>query len=170
MGAPLHRQDRLERITGRIGQLGEQAASLLERERDTSVALQELRRSAEQPGRWVRKAHLARAIARAERRLARMQTSRAKLAEEEIRTIMLALQDQSHRTRERLDRALDRLAPVEAEWERLRSTFDALETAIAMPALEQLAGHWQGGLQIPEFPVAEREGYAKPFPHKAVVF
>lgn len=170
MGVSLHQQDHLDRISGRIGRLTDRAIALLEREQAVSSTLDELRRSAHHcRGRW-RTRRVTRAIARAERRLAKLRASRTSLAEAETRTIMLELQDQSHRTRERLDRALERLSPVEAEWERLRTTFGALETALATPALEQLTGHWQGGLQIPEFPIREREGYAKPFPHSAVVF
>jgi hypothetical protein len=83
---------------------------------------------------------------------------------------MIALQEQARRTRDRLDRELDRLAPVEEEWERLRTTFDTLEVAVQTPALESLADHWHGVLEIPEFPVREHEGYAKPFPEQVLLF
>jgi hypothetical protein len=165
-----HRRDRIDRIERRIGRLGKQSAKLLQREQELLSTLEDSQRSAEQPTRRLRQARATRALTRTERQLVDLRAKRGQLAEAEIRTIMLALQGESQRTRERLDRALERLSPVQLEWERLRATFDTLEAAVAMPALEQLAGQWQGMLEIPEFPIREREGYARPFPQRAVVF
>jgi hypothetical protein len=41
---------------------------------------------------------------------------------------------------------------------------------MAMPAVEGLAGQWRGRLNIPEFPVREREEYIRPFPEGALLF
>jgi chromosome segregation ATPase len=154
----LRRRDGIHRIEVRIERLTKRAEGLLEDEQQTDVRLRELR----QAGR--------RRAKRYERRLSKLRARREVLVEDGIRSILLALQDQAHDTRERLDRELERLAPIEAEWERLRETFDALEAAVDSPALEELAARWKGALAIPEFPVREREGYAKPFPQSAVVF
>ena len=71
---------------------------------------------------------------------------------------------------ELLDQQLERLAPLEGEWERLRSAFGSIEAAVAAPALEQVECQWRGALEIPEFPVRENSGYDKPFPHRALLF
>jgi hypothetical protein len=59
---------------------------------------------------------------------------------------------------------------VQERWERLGATFDALESTISGPAFASLADQWQGQLEIPEFPLAQRAGYAKPFPQHALIF
>ncbi len=83
---------------------------------------------------------------------------------------MLTLEEQSRRTRGRLDRELARLDPVHAEWDRLAEAFASVEAAIGTPAVAELAGQWRGALEIPGFPVHELEGYLRPFPHGALLF
>ena len=95
---------------------------------------------------------------------------RRELVQDQVRWILVALQEQAQLTRDELDRQLDRLAPVQERWERLRATFDALESTISGPAFASLADQWQGQLEIPEFPLAQRAGYAKPFPQQALIF
>jgi hypothetical protein len=180
---PLHRKHQIDRIQSRIERLGGQAAELLAREEAALTKVQDLRQETETGAdgeatpappagrlRWARRNRALRRAERAERAAEELKAKRESLVEGELLTIMLALEKQSRRTRERLDEELERLAPVEEEWERLRSTFDALETAVTTPALEELAGQWRGGLQIPEFPVREREGYPKPFPAHTLLF
>ncbi len=145
---------RIDKIERQIERLSQRAAALLERERQA-----EERISA--GGRGGR---------RAAHRLERLRAQRAELVDTEIRAIMLALQKQSGRTRERLDRELERLVPLEREWDRLRSMFDSLEETLAKPGLDQLTGQWRGGLEIPAFPITEQTGYIKPFPPKAILF
>jgi chromosome segregation ATPase len=147
---------RIDRIERRIARLGKRADALVARERRTEERLA--------------RGGCTGAQRRAERRIERLREQRAKLAVAEVRAIMLILQSESSRTRERLDRELARLTPLEQEWERLRSMFDALEQAIARPALDELTGQWQGALAIPDFPVTEQTGYIKPFPPKAILF
>jgi chromosome segregation ATPase len=147
---------RIERIEGRIARLGGRAEKLLDRER----GLEERLAAQRSP----------RAGRRAERKLESLRADRGRMVEAEVRSIMLALKEESGRTRERLDRELERLVPLEREWERLRALFDALEQTIATPAVGALATQWQGGLEIPDFPVSERTGYVKPFPPKAILF
>lgn len=181
---PLHRKHQIDRIQSRIERLGGQAAELLAREEAALTKVQDLRQETETgadgeatltpvpapPAGRLRWARRNRALRRAERAAEELRAKRESLVEGELLTIMLALEKQSRRTRERLDEELERLAPVEQEWERLRSTFDALETAVTTPALEELAGQWRGELQIPEFPVTEREGYPRPFPAHTLLF
>jgi hypothetical protein len=172
---PLHRRHEIDRIQARIDRLGNRAAELLSREEAKLVKVRDLRRqqddrdSEPQAGRlrWARR---NRALRRAEESLEELRARRERMADEELRVIMLALEKQARKTRERLDEELERLAPVEAEWERLRCTFGALETTVAAPALEPVAAQWGGELAIPEFPVQEREGYARPFPPQALLF
>lgn len=156
MDVRLSRRRQVERIERRIARLSRRAEALFECERksEQTVARGGRRRSER----------------RAQRRLERLQAERAKLVEVEVRAIMLALQRESVRMRERLDRELERMAPLEREWDRLGSLFGALEETIAAPALDQLTEQWQGGLQIPDFPVVEQTGYIKPFPPKAILF
>jgi hypothetical protein len=45
-----------------------------------------------------------------------------------------------------------------------------LESTIRGPAFASLAEQWQGQLEIPDFPVAQRGGYSKPFPQHALLF
>jgi hypothetical protein len=118
----------------------------------------------------VRTLRRERTIERAERRLEALRTRRCEIVQGEVRAIMLSLRDQSARTRQRLDRELERMAPLEREWERLRSMFEALERTLEDPGVEDLAGHWRGTLEIPDFPVTERQGYIKPFPPRAILF
>ena len=165
-----HRPRSIDRISDRVERLGERAANVLAREEHMIARLEELRSTERQPTGRLRCARRARAIKRATRSLERLRAKRAAFVQKEIHSIMSALQEQSRRTRERLDRELDRLLPIEAEWERLRSTFDALEAVVRQPAVEALAGQWKGVLSIPDFPVHEREGYAKPFPQQALMF
>jgi hypothetical protein len=175
---PLNRKHQIDRIQSRIDRLGGQAAELLAREEAALTKVQDLRQetgsgadgAAPPPPGKLRSVRRNRALRRAERAAEALNARRRSLVEGELLTIMLALEKQSRRTRERLDEELERLAPVEEEWERLRSTFDALETAVTTPALEELAGQWRGELQIPEFPVREREGYPRPFPAQALLF
>jgi chromosome segregation ATPase len=147
---------RVDRIERRITRLGKRADTLLAREHRLEERLA--------------KGGRTRSQRRTERRIERLRAERAQLAVAEVRAIMLALRTESSRTRERLDRELARLTPLEQEWERLREMFDALERAIARPALDELTEQWQGGLEIPDFPVIEQTGYIKPFPPKAILF
>lgn len=179
---PLSRKHQIERIQSRIERLGGQAAELLAREEAALTKVEDLRQETEtgsggetplptgKPAGRLRSVRRNRALRRAERAAEELKSRRQSLVEEELRTIMLALEKQSRRTRERLDEELERLAPVEEEWERLRSTFGTLETAVNAPALEPLAGQWRGELEIPEFPVQEREGYPRPFPARTLLF
>jgi chromosome segregation ATPase len=174
---PLHRKHQIDRIQSRIDRLGGQAAELLTREEAALTKVHDLREAetganGAAPARAgrLRSVRRNRALRRAERAAEELRTKRESMVEGELLMIMLALEKQSRRTRERLDEELERLAPIEEEWERLRSTFDALETAVTTPALEALAGQWRGELQIPEFPVREREGYPRPFPARALLF
>ena len=137
-----HRRDRIDRIEGRVARLHKRAARLLERE----------------------------GKARSDRRLQKLRARRERLVEGEVRAILVGLQEQAQRTRLRLDRELSRLAPIEREWERLGQVFDELDSVLGEPAVEQLGSRWRGGLEIPEFPVREREEYIKPFPPGAIVF
>ena len=160
----------INRIERRISRLDHRASRLLERQRDTEVELVTLRRELDEMGPRLRAARTRRAIQRRERRLARLIAERRELVHDQIRGIMFALQQQAQRTRDELDRQLERLAPVQEQWERLRGTFDALDTTLRGPAFASLAEHWQGQLEIPDFPLAERSGYAKPFPQHALIF
>jgi chromosome segregation ATPase len=169
---PLHRRTPIERIENRIDKLGRRASELLEQEQAALAKVEELGERAQAPSGRLSAARCARALRRAAKTAEQLRTRREWHVEEELRTIMIALERQSRRTRERLDQELERLAPIEAEWERLRSAFDALDKMVSAPALEQLelAGQWRGELEIPEFPVREREGYPKPFPARALLF
>lgn len=102
--------------------------------------------------------------------MGQLEAERHQLVHDQIRWILFALQAQAQHTRDELDRQLDRLAPVQERWERLRATFDALESTISGPAFASLADQWQGQLEIPEFPLAQRAGYTKPFPQHALIF
>jgi chromosome segregation ATPase len=164
------RRHHIDHIERRISRLDQRASRLLEQERETEVELVTLRRELNDVGPRLRAARARRAIQRREQRLERLQAGRRELVHDQIRWIMFALQEQAQRTRDELDRELERLAPVQEQWERLRETFDALEAAIRRPALVSLAEQWQGQLEIPEFPLAERSGYAKPFPQHALIF
>jgi len=166
----LHRTDPIARVGTRIERLREEATTLLEREREMQASVEAMRDAAGEQGGFVRRKRRRRALARAERKLEELRTNRINMSDAELRAIMLELQLHSHNTRERLDEALERLAPLEAEWDRLRSTFDALAATITLPALEPVAGQVPGELEIPEFPVRRSEDYAKPFPEQAVVF
>ena len=174
MQSPIRRRDRIERIENEISRLGELASELLEREEVARTRLGDLRHDAGKPVRRVRRARLSRAIGRAERHAERhaekLRSRREGLVEGDLRSIMLALEKESRRTRERLDQQLERLAPLEGEWERLCSVFGSIEAAVAAPALEQVECQWRGALEIPEFPVRENSGYDKPFPHRALLF
>jgi hypothetical protein len=164
------RRSRIDDIERRIEKLDQNASRLLEQERTTSVQVLALRRDLDEVGPRLRAFRVRKALRRRERVLARLQSRRRDLVHDQIREIMFALQQQAQRTRDELDRQLDRLAPIQDEWERLRGTFGALESAIQGPALASLAEQWQGPLEIPEFPLAQRDGYAKPFPQHALLF
>jgi FlaA1/EpsC-like NDP-sugar epimerase len=166
----LHRTDRVHGIEARIDDLGEQATKLLGREEAALAKLEDLRSASREPKGRLRGARISRGLRRGERLVEQLRSNREELVERELRSIMLALEKQSRRTRDRLDRELERLAPVQGDWERLRATFDTLETALASPAIEQLAGQWRGTLAIPEFPVREGEGYVRPFPARVLLF
>jgi hypothetical protein len=170
MDSPLRRKDRMDGIEDRIDRLGERARDLLEREQAAVARVEDLRRTGGDGAGRLRRAKQGRTVRRAERRVEELRATREGLIDGELRRIMLALEKRSRRTRDRLDRELERLAPVERDWERLRRAFDALESTVAAPPLEQLAAHLRGTLEIPEFPVREREGYAKPFPQRALLF
>jgi hypothetical protein len=165
------RRDRLARIERDIAAFQERSTDLLRREQSAEARLRDLeaKRAGGTRGRLGR-ARQTRALARAEARAQRCRDEREAFVEQDLRAIMLTLEEQSRRTRERLDHELERLLPVQAEWERLRGAFGAVEAAIATPAVESLAGHWRGALEIPDFPVQEREGYLKPFPRGALLF
>jgi len=165
-----HRRDRIARIDHKINRLRARATKLLAREEALQSRIEELRQAEEQSMGRLRAARVTRTARRADGRLERLQSERRELVERELDRIMGALDAQSRRTRTRLDRELERLVPVEEEWERLRATFDALGNVVSTPAIEQSAGALGDVLQIPEFPIQEREGYVKPFPRGAMVF
>ncbi len=162
------RKQQIDKIEARIDRLNDTAAELLEQEQAVAVELQD-HRQAEPAGRLSAARH-RRSVTKAEAKLERLKAERERLVERELNGIMVALELQARRTRERLDEELERLVPVQEEWERLRGTFGALEHTVATPAIGQLAGQWTGELQIPEFPIEEREGYARPFPTGALLF
>jgi chromosome segregation ATPase len=164
------RSDHIARIEREIEEFREQATNLLRREHAAHVRLGRLNAAAREPHGRLRASRNARALRRAHRRLQELSDRREAFVEQGLRAIMLTLAEQSQRTRDRLDRELERLSPVQSEWERLRGAFSALEAAVATPAVEELAGQWRGRLEIPDFPVEEREGYLKPFPHGALLF
>lgn len=164
------RRDRIRLIEREIASFQERATDLLRREETASAKLRDLEARSASPAGRLRTARMARALERARRRHAQRREQREAFVEQGLRAIMLTLEEQSRRTRERLDRELERLIPVQEEWERLGSAFDALQAAVATPAVEALAGQWRGTLEIPEFPVHEREGYLRPFPHGALLF
>ena len=157
-------------IEHRIARLQEQAARLLDRERETAQEVVTLQRVLDGMGPGIRASRTGRTLRRRNAQLARLTEQRQALVQDQIRWILFALQEQAQRTRDELDRQLDRLAPVQEQWERLRGTFDALEATIQGPALASLTEQWQGQLEIPEFPLAQRAGYAKPFPQHALLF
>lgn len=161
---------RTSRIERQIDYFRERSTDLLRREQAAATALEQRRSAASQPAGRLRRRLRARAAGRAEQRLRRRGEEREAYVEQELRAIMLTLEEQARRTRRHLDRELERLVPVQAEWERLGEAFTALQAAVATPAVESLAGQWNGRLEIPEFPVHEREGYLKPFPHGALLF
>lgn len=165
------RRDRLARIERDIVAFQERSTDLLRREQSAEARLRDLEaRSAGAERGRLRQARLTRALTRARARAQRCRDEREAFVEQHLRAIMLTLEEQSRRTRGRLDRELERLLPVQAEWERLRGAFESVEAAIATPAVESLAGQWRGVLEIPDFPVQEREGYLKPFPRGALLF
>ncbi len=166
----LSRRTRIVKIERRIARLGQQAARLLERERQTAEEVSVLRQSLNEIGPRLRARRTRRALARQEALLRRLEAQRRQLVHDQIRWILFALQAQAQHTRDELDRQLDRLVPVQEQWERLRATFHALESTISAPAFTSLAEHWRGQLEIPEFPLAEVAGYAKPFPKQALIF
>jgi DNA repair exonuclease SbcCD ATPase subunit len=170
MALLLNHRDHIDRIEGRIEALRDRAAKLHEREQRASRRAEELRSQLEGSTRRVSRTRYGRALRRSQARHARLRTKREELVASEVRAILLALQEQSQRTRLRLDRELSRLEPIEAEWERMREAFGTLQSAVATPAVERLAEQWTGELEIPDFPVAEHEGYIKPFPRRAMVF
>jgi hypothetical protein len=166
----LRRRDRIVRIEVRIARLGQHAGELLEAEQELERRLRELREATDRPAGRLRRARIARSERHAERRLRSVRDEREALVEDELGWIMRSLQQQSQRTRMRLDRELGRLEPVQAEWEQMRRTFGTLEQVVASAAIQQLAGQLSGELGIPEFPVREHDGYERPFPHGALVF
>lgn len=168
--ALLNRSDRIDQIEARIERLTEAAADLLAREREALAELEARRaRTAAENGRFGARRR-QRAVSRAAHRLEHLRAARAELTQAELEAIVSALHEQSRRTRSRLDQELMRLAPVQAEWERLRGTFHTLAEAVAGPALEPVADRLPHELEVPEFPLAERDRYAKPFPEQALVF
>jgi hypothetical protein len=170
MSPRLRRRDRIVRIEVRIARLGQHAGELLEAEQELDGRLNGLREAAERPSGRLRTRRNGRAQRRAERRLQSVRDERETLVDDELGWIMRSLQEQSQRTRMRLDRELGRLEPVQTEWERMRRTFGTLEEVLASAAIQELAGQLSGELGIPEFPVREREGYERPFPQGALVF
>ena len=160
----------IHRIESSIERLDERASELLAREEQTVEAIHLLEREQDAERGRIRAMWTRRAMRRRLARLGALRDRRRRLVDGELRSIMFALQEESKRTRDELDRQLERLAPIESQWERLRSTFDTLEETIHRPAISSLAEQWQGQLEIPEFPVARRDGYAKPFPKHAVLF
>jgi hypothetical protein len=164
------RRDCICRIERDIAGFQTRAGELLESEQIARDELEHAERRAAQPSGRMRRTWRMRALRRAQRTVQRRADEREVYVEQALRAIMLTLGEQSQRTRERLDRELDRLAPIQDDWERLRGAFGSLEKAVATPAVEQLADQWHGRLEIPEFPVQEREGYLKPFPRGALLF
>jgi chromosome segregation ATPase len=163
------RSDRIRRIERQIADFRDQATELLRREEALRAKVAQLEERESRGGRF-RARRRARALARAEAQLEHACDRRQAFVEQELRAIMLTLEEQSRSTREWLDRELERLVPVQSEWERLGEAFLAFEAAVATPAVESWAGQWQGRFEIPEFPVHEREGYLRPFPHRALLF
>jgi chromosome segregation ATPase len=166
----LRRRTRIVQIEHRITRLDQQAARLLERERQTADEVVRLRAAHDETASGLRVRRTRRALRRQESRLAKLGAQRQELVRDQIRWIMFALKGQAQRTRDELDRQLDRLAPVQEQWERLRATFDVLESTISGPAFTSLAEQLRGQLDIPEFPLAQQSGYAKPFPQHALLF
>jgi chromosome segregation ATPase len=164
------RRTRIVQIEHRIARLQEEAAGLLKRERQAAEEVAGLRAALDETASGFRVRRSRRALGRWESRLAKLGAQRQDLVRDQIRWIMFALQEQAQRTRDELDRQLDRLAPVQEQWERLRATFDVLESTISGPAFTSLAEQLQGQLEIPEFPLAQPSGYAKPFPQHALLF
>jgi hypothetical protein len=168
------RRDRITRIERQISDFRDRATDMLRREEALRARVAQLQERDVRGGRLasgrLRARRRARALGRAEVRLEQVRDRRSMFVEQGLRAIMLTLEEQSRLTREWLDRELERLAPVQSEWERLGEAFAALEAAVATPAVESLAGQWQGRFEIPEFPVQEREGYLRPFPHRALLF
>jgi hypothetical protein len=163
------RGDRIGRIERDIARFQERATELLRRERSAEARVSDLRRRPEPAGR-LRSARRQRVLERAHQELRRRRDARETFVEQGLRAIMLTLEEQSRRTRERLDHELARLEPVRAEWDRLGEAFASIEATIGTPAVQELAGQWQGTLEIPGFPVHELEGYLRPFPHGALLF
>jgi hypothetical protein len=167
---PLTRRTRIDRIELRIERLDQRASDLLERERS---AMEDIR-AAEQPSAdslgAIRAMRARRRLRRRRTRLERLRTQRRELIQDHMRSIMFALQHESQQARDELDRELERLIPVQEHWERVRGAFGALEETIGRPAFASLADQWRGQLEIPEFPLAERGAYVKPFPEHALLF
>jgi hypothetical protein len=164
------RRRRIDHIERRIERLDQRASRLLEQERSAVLEVALLERNLDEMGPRLRAARDRRVLRRRQRVLDRLRVRRRELVHDQIRWIMFALQEQAQHTRDELDRQLEKLAPIQDEWERLRATFGSLETTIQGPAFAALAEQWQGPLEIPEFPLAQRAGYAKPFPQHALLF
>jgi len=164
------RRNHIGRIEHRIERLDARAAELLAGEKQAADDVAALTRDLDLTNRSLVAMRMRRRLRRRQSRLARLRTQRRGLVDCQLRVIMFALQEESRRTRADLDRELARLAPVQEHWERLRATFDTLETTMDHPAFAALADQWRGQLEIPEFPVAQRGGYAKPFPQSALLF
>jgi hypothetical protein len=164
------RRSHLDRIESSIERLDQGASRLLEQEEHEADKVHRLQLESDEPHGRIRAMSARRALRRRRARLAALRAKRRTLVEGRIRSIMFALQEESEHTRDQLDRHLERLAPIEQRWERLRSTFDSLEAMLHRPAFVSLAEQWQGQLEIPEFPVAHPDGYAKPFPQQALLF
>jgi SMC interacting uncharacterized protein involved in chromosome segregation len=164
------RRSQIGRIEQRIKRLDARAADLLAGENRAVKTVTALRQDLDATSGALLAMRKGRRLRRRQSRLERLRSKRSGLVDRQLRVIMFALQDESRRTRDELDRELARLVPVQERWERLRATFDALEATMDRPAFAALADQWRGQLEIPEFPVAQRGGYAKPFPQGALLF
>jgi hypothetical protein len=166
LGRPSH----IGRIERKITRLDERATHLLSSELQAADDVALFQRDLDDLGESIRAMRMRRRLRRRQARLGRLACKRRALVDEQMRVIMFALQDESRRTRDQLDRQLERLVPVQEHWERLRATFDTLEETMDHPAIATLTEQWRGLLEIPEFPVAQQDGYARPFPQHALLF
>lgn len=165
-----HRRSQMGRIDRRIRRLEMRATDLLAGERQAAEEVRGLQEELNELDGSIRAMRMRRHLRRRQIQVERLRSRRRGLVDGQVRVIMLALQGESRRARDELDRELARLVPVQEHWERLRATFDSLEEAMADPAFAPAADHWRGQLEIPEFPVSQPDGYTKPFPQQALVF
>ncbi|HZU61798.1 MAG TPA: hypothetical protein VE983_12585 [Solirubrobacteraceae bacterium] len=150
--------------------MDQRASQLLERERAAVDQVEAADRATATSAGRIQAMRARRRLRRRRTRLERLRNQRRELIHEQLRSIMFALQRESQQARDELDRELERLVPVQEHWERVREAFEDLEETIGRPAFASLADQWRGQLEIPEFPLAERGAYVKPFPEHALLF